>query len=220
MIEISFASMLRIMSAGALETLKLLPFCIAFSLIGGVVLGIIQSSRVPIVNQIIALYVLIMRGIPPLIILFLVFFTANLDSGVVSAILALSLYHVAYVTEIVRGGISSISRGQFEAGRSLGLRNTQVMHRVIIPQIWRGILPALAGQYIILVKDTALVSVVGVREILWSGRQIMQLTYDPFPIYLLIGVFFYVICFLLERLSVFAERRARAFASISGGRNR
>lgn len=220
MIHVSFVSMIRMLGEGALQTLRLLPFCIAVSLGGGVLLGILQSSKLPVVNQLISLYVLVMRGIPPLIILFLVFFSANLESGVVSAIVALSIYHTAYVTEIVRGGIASIPKGQFEAGKSIALRNARVMYHIIIPQIWRQILPALAGQYIILVKDTALVSVVGVREILWAGRQIMQLTYDPFPIYLLIGVFFYVICTVLEQLSVFAEKRVRIYASVPRGENR
>lgn len=217
MIEVSLGAMLRMLGQGALETLKLLPLCIVFSMAGGTMLGVIQSGRLPGVNQVISLFVLGMRGTPPLIVLFLVFYTANLQSEFLSAVLALSIYHTAYVTEIVRGGIASIPKGQFEAARSLALSTSQVMRKVILPQIWRQVLPALAGQYIILVKDTALVSVIGVREILWAGRQIMQLTYNPFLPYFLIGVFFYAVCYSLERLSLIAERKAKTYISMSGG---
>jgi polar amino acid transport system permease protein len=218
--EISFLDIFNTLKRGAFETLKVLPLCMIFSLITGTLLGVIQYKKIPLVEYFIKYYIIIMRGIPPILILMLFFFTLDMGAPITAAVVALSMYHTGYITEIVRGGIEAIPKGQFEAAESLGLSNIKVMTKVIIPQIWYQIIPSLASQYVILVKDTALVSVIGVREILWSGRQLMVLTFKPFQIYFLIGVFFYVICFVLKKFSFWAERSLREKFADSGGRAR
>jgi ABC-type amino acid transport system permease subunit len=137
------------------------------------------------------------------------FFAANIPDSFTAGVIALSLYHTGYITEIVRGGIEAIPRGQFEAAKSLGLSSYVVLAKVILPQIWYQVIPSLIGQYIILVKDTTLVSIIGIRDILYEGRQLMQLSYNAFQIFLiffLIGIFFYIICFCLQQLSAWFEK--------------
>lgn len=194
------------LGTGLLEVIRLIPICMIISLIGGVLIGVVQSARVPVVHQLISLYLVFMRGVPPLLLLLVVFFVAGFDSARFSAIFTLSIYHAAYIAEIFRGGIKAIPQGQFEAADTLALRFHQKMIYVIIPQVWRAVLPALTGQYIILVKDTALVSAIGVMEILYNARQAMQVVYQPLLIYFLVALLFYILCFSLERLSAFFEK--------------
>ena len=216
--EITFLDILISLKRGAFETIKILPLCMLFSLMAGTILGIIQSKRIPVVKYLINAYIIIMRGIPPLLMMMVFFFALNINVPFIAAVMVLSIYHTGYIAEIVRGGIEAIPKGQFEAAESLGLSSYKIMAKVIIPQIWYQIIPSLAGQYIILVKDTALISVIGVREILYSGRQLMQLTFKPFQIFFLIGVFFFLICFSLQQLSIWAEKSLKRKIISSGGR--
>ena len=215
--EITFFEMLNYLKKGAFETLKVLPLSMIFSLLAGTVLGIIQSKKIPLIKHIINVYIIIMRGIPPLLLMMVFFFALNIDIPFIAAVLVLSIYHTGYITEIIRGGIESIPKGQFEAAESLGISSMKIMTKVIIPQIWYQVVPSLAGQYIVLVKDTALISVIGVREILWSGRQLMQLTFKPFHIFFFVGVFFYILCFSLQQISIWAERTLKRKVSNSRG---
>ena len=216
--EITLFDILNYLKKGAFETLKVLPLCMIFSFLAGTILGIIQSKKIPFIKYLINAFIIIMRGIPPILLMMVFFFALNINVPFVAAVVVLSIYHTGYITEIIRGGIESIPKGQFEAAESLGLSSMKIMTRVIIPQIWYQVVPSLAGQYIVLVKDTALISVIGVREILWSGRQLMQLTFKPFHIFFLIGVFFYVICFSLQQLSIWAEKTLKGKMVNSGGR--
>lgn len=197
----------QFLGTGLLEVIRLVPVCVLISLLGGVMIGVIQSVKIPVVNQLIWIYLVFMRGVPPLLLLLVVFFVAGFDSARLSAVFTLSIYHAAYVAEIFRGGIKAIPQGQFEAADTLALRFHQKMIHVIIPQVWHAVLPALTGQYIILVKDTALVSAIGVMEILYNARQAMQVVYQPLLIYFLVALLFYLLCFSLERLSSFFEGR-------------
>ncbi|PKP58273.1 amino acid ABC transporter permease [Candidatus Atribacteria bacterium HGW-Atribacteria-1] len=218
--EVTFLDILNTLKRGAFETIKILPLCMLSILITGTILGAIQSKKIPVVKYLISGYIIIMRGIPILVVIIVFFFALNINDQFIAAVMALSIYHIGYITEIVRGGIEAIPKGQFEAAESLGLSNFKIMTKVIIPQIWYQIIPALAGQYIILAKDTSLLSAIGIREILWSGRQLMKITFKPFQIFFLIGVFFYVICFSLQQISIWAEKLfERKFVNSGGEHN-
>lgn len=205
--QVNILDILYLLWLGLRETGKTIPFSIAISFLFGTIVGIIRSFRVPVIDQVLSLYIVIMRGIPPLMLLFLMFFAFSFGTPFTAGIFTLSLYHTAYVGEIVKGGIQSIPKGQREAAKALGLNTYQTMRFIMLPQIFYSILPALCGQYILLVKDTTILSVIGVQEIVWSGRQVMQLTYRPFTIFFLIGVFFFGICYLLQRLSAWLETK-------------
>lgn len=215
--EITFLTILNILKRGALENIKIIPLCILFSLIAGTILGVIQSKEYPVVKYLINTYIIIMRGIPILLLIIAFYFGLNINSPFVAAVIILSIYHTGYITEIVRGGIKAIPKGQFEAAKSLGLSNFESMTKVIIPQIWHQIIPALTGQYIILTKDTSLLPAIGVLEVVYSGRMLMQITFKPFQVFFLIGVFFYVICFSLQLISIQVEKSIKQKFVNTGG---
>ena len=200
-------SMLKYISSGIGITFRLVPLCLLSTIVIGSILGMIQFRRIPVLSSFIDLYILAMRGIPPLVVMMLLFYSINFSSSFLTAFIALTIYHSAYVTEIVRGGFASVPNGQMQAGESLGLSYWQIMLRIYIPQIVLQIVPSLCGQYILVVKDTTLVSIVGVQDIMWKARQLIAVTFDPITIYLLAGIIFYILCLVLEMIAHRVERR-------------
>lgn len=200
--------MIQYISSGLEITFKLVPLCILSTIVIGFLIGMIQFRKVKILSRVINLYILIMRGIPPLIIMYLIYCNSYMASFSI-AFAALTIYHTAYIAEIVRGGFEAIPRGQLQAGESLGLGYFQIMFRIYTPQVLRQIIPTLCGQYILLVKDTTLVSVVGVQDIMWRARQIMEHSFQPVTVYILIGVMFYVLCTIIELIGKAAEKNLR-----------
>ncbi len=188
-------------------TFKLVPCVIISTLIVGMIIGIIRFKNIPVISQIIDLYVTAIRGIPPLVILMMLYFTAHLGSSFLTAFVALTIYHGAYVAEIVRGGLEAVPKGQMDAGKSLGLGYMRIMASVFIPQIMLQIIPTLCGQYILVVKDTTLVSVVGLQDIMWNAKELIAVTYDPIRVYFIIGVLYFVICFIIDVIAGRVEKR-------------
>ena len=201
--------MIRFMSDGIAISFKLTPLVILSTLVLGTILAIIQFKRIFILSHLIDLYITVMRGIPPLVVLLITYYSFNLGTPFIAALVSMSVYHSAYVAEIIRGGLTAVPKGQYEAGESLGLPYPVIMVKLIVPQIFLQTVPALCGQYILVVKDTTLVSAVGVQEILWSGRQLMNITFKPFQVFLLVGVFFYLICVLIELFSNRVEAKLK-----------
>lgn len=204
----SISGMMKYLFSGIGITLKLVPLCIAATFGIGLLLGILLFRRVPGVKWVLSLYHIGMRGVPALVILKLLYYSANFSSAFLAALLGLTLYHAAYVGEIVRGCFESVPRGQMLAGESLGVGYWKIMSRIYLPQTFRQMIPSLCGQYILLVKDTTLVYIVGVQDIMWMGRQLMAQTFNPIAGYLLIGAFYYVLCALIELIAHRAEKKA------------
>lgn len=202
----SFTEMLAFLGEGIWTTLILIPIGMVTTFVIGLIVGVVRFRNYPVVSQIIDVYILIMRGLPPLIVLSLIFATLLVGSPMFMAILGLTIYHSAYVAEIVRGALAEVPSGQRQAGESLGFGFWFIMRRIYLPQVLLQITPALAGQYIMLVKDTTLVSVVGLQDVMWFAQQLMAYTNDPISAYLIIGVIFYLICFAMELLGAQAER--------------
>ncbi len=187
-------------------TFKLVPCVIVSTLIVGMILGILRFKNIKVISQIIDLYVTAIRGIPPLVILMALYFTVKLGSSFMTAFVALTIYHGAYVTEIVRGGLEAVPKGQMDAGKSLGLGYMRIMASVYIPQIMLQIIPTLCGQYILVVKDTTLVSVVGLQDIMWNAKELIAVTYDPIRVYFIIGVLYFVVCFIIDLIASRVEK--------------
>lgn len=201
--------MIKYILPGVGITFQIVPISMISTLLLGLVLGTILFRRVPVLTQIITGYITVMRGIPPLVVLLLLFFNINFSSSFVAAFVALTIYHGAYVTEIVRGGMESVPKGQFQAATGMGVPYATTIIKIVLPQMMVQIIPPLAGQYILLVKDTTLVSVVGVQETLWNARQLMELSFQPIKIYFLVGVFFYLLCLVLELVAVAVEKKIK-----------
>ena len=198
-------------------TFKLVPCVVVSTLIVGILVGVVRFRKIPVVSQIIDLYVTAMRGIPPLVVLMMLYFTVNMSSAFMTAFVALTLYHGAYVSEVVRGGLTAIPRGQMEAGKSLGLGFVRIMFSIYLPQIMKQIIPTLCGQYILDVKDTTLVSVVGLQDLMWNAKELMAVTYKPMEIYLIVGLIYFVICWVID---IIANRVENKVTGVSKARMR
>ncbi|MCG8402743.1 MAG: amino acid ABC transporter permease [Firmicutes bacterium] len=127
-----------------------------------------------------------------------------------AAVIACSLNSGAYIAEIFRAGVQSIERGQAEAARSLGMTQGQAMRHVILPQAFKRVIPPLGNEFIALLKDTSLLSVIGIIELTKSGMLIVAWTYEAFAIYLTVAFIYLVMTFTLSRIVDYLERRLQA----------
>ena len=179
-------------------------------LIIGLATGLCRLSNNPTLRDLSTLYVELVRGTPLLVQIFIFYFfigtVLNL-SREFAGIAALSLFTGAYVAEIVRSGVQSIARGQNEAARSLGLNSSQSMRYVVLPQAFKRVLPPLAGQFISLVKDTSLVSVIAITELLKSGREVITTSFSPFEILFCVAGLYLLINLPLSHFASRLERR-------------
>ena len=160
------------------------------------------------VNAISKLYLTVIRGTPVVVQLMIIYYIifASSRNGIAIAMLAFGINSGAYVAEIVRGGIMSIDAGQFEAGRSLGFNYVQTMRYIIIPQVFKNVLPTLANEFIVLLKETSVSGYVAIRDLTKAGDIIRGVTYSPFMpligvalIYLTLVIFFTWLVGKLER---------------------
>ncbi len=157
------------------------------------------------------LYVTVIRGTPTVIQLMIMYYIvfASSSDGVMIAIIAFGINSGAYVAEIIRGGIMSIEKGQMEAGRSLGLNYAQTMLYIIAPQVLKNILPALANEFIVLIKETSIAGYVAVPDLTYAGNRIRGITYSAFLPLIAVALIYLVIVLLLTRLVGMLERRLR-----------
>lgn len=179
----------------------------------GIVGGVLATSSIRLLRVIVAIYVYIFRSTPFLMFIFLVYYglpELGVDIGpVTTAIIALSLSHGAYMTEIIRGGLLGLDKGQNEAAIALGFSTIQRLRDITLPQTLMAIIPSLLGQAILIIKDTSLVSVVGISEITKLGREVVIRTNEPFVVFGLLAMTYFVVCFVLERIAGKLETKAR-----------
>ena len=160
-------------------------------------------------SRICDLYTTVIRGIPVMVLLMVLvyaIFTGTREPLLV-CILGFGINSGAYVAEIIRGGISSVDKGQMEAGRSLGLSNLQTMRKIILPQAIRTILPAIGNEMIALIKETSVAGYVGVFDLTSRGNQIRNLTYDAINPLIAVALIYLIIVVLLTKLLKLFERR-------------
>ncbi|RLB17799.1 MAG: amino acid ABC transporter permease [Deltaproteobacteria bacterium] len=186
---------------GLWVTIQISALSLFMSTVCGFFLGIIRSTRTRSINIVLAAYVDIIRGTPFLVQIFIVFFILpewgiQLDAFT-SAVLSLTIYGTAYICEIVSGGIQTIPRGQTEAAVSSGLTWPQQMRYVIVPQALRPILPPLVGQYVLMIKDTAVVSVIGLTDVTRVGWFTVQRIPEGILVFGLVGILYFLICYPL-----------------------
>ncbi len=177
----------------------------------GFILGIFRSSNNIILKRIVGVYVAFVRGTPFVVQIFIVFFILpewgiQLDAFP-AALLAMAIMGSAFICEIVAGGIDSISRGQWEAAASSGLTLIQQLRLVIVPQAMKVILPPLVGQYVLLIKDTSVVSVIGVMELTRVGWVTVVRIPEGLMVFSLVGALYFSISYPLILLSNYLERK-------------
>lgn len=196
---------------GAVSTVLIAAAVIALGTAGGVLLGLLRFTPWPWLGRAVAAVVEVVRAVPLLLLLFFIFFGLPALGIKIptfpAAVLAMSLWMTVNTAEVVRGGIQSIPRGQFEAGRSAGLSELQLMRHVIFPQAVRRMIPPFVGLCTILVKDTSLAAIIGVFELTRAAQETIERTLRSFEIYLAAAALYFVVCFPLTRLAQRAEAR-------------
>lgn len=190
---------------GLWVTVQVAGLSLVFSTAAGFLLGVFRAGRSKWVKWALAGYVDLIRGTPFLVQLFIVFFILP-EWGVQleafsSSVLSLSIYGTAYICEIVYGAIQAVPRGQLEAAAASGLKWWQQMRYVVIPQVLRPILPPLVGQYVLLIKDTAVVSVIGLTDVTRVGWFTVQRVPNGILVFGLVGLLYFAICYPLVYLS-------------------
>lgn len=198
------------LTMGMLMTLWLSAAASFFGLIIGLVTGLCRVSKNYTLRSLSIFYVEVIRGTPLLVQIFIFYFFLGtvLDiSRVVAGVSALAIFAGAYVAEIIRAGIQSVPKGQTEAARSLGMSATQNMIYIVMPQALKRVLPPLAGQFISLIKDSSLVSVIAITDLTKSGREVITSTFATFEIWFTVALLYLLLTSVLSQLIAWVERR-------------
>ena len=197
---------------GAGVTIKITALSVALGVVIGLFVGIARISRLRILRVLAAVYVDFFRGTPLLVQIFLVYFALPVNTGqrvdpFVAAIGSCGINSGAYVAEIFRAGIQSIDKGQMEAGRSLGMTWVQTMRYIIVPQAFKRVIPPLGNEFIALLKDSSLVSVIGFEELTRRGQLIIAKTYGSLEIWISVAVIYLAMTLTISRFVAYLERR-------------
>lgn len=200
---------------GALVTVEITAMSVGCGFLIGLLVALAGLSRFTIVRLLSKCYVDIIRGTPLLVQIFLIYFALPMLTGqrvdpFIAAVTACSINSGAYVSEIFRAGIQSIDKGQMEAGRSLGLSWVQTMRYIIMPQAFRAIIPPLGNEFIAMLKDSSLVSVIGFEELTRRGQLIIAKTYASFEIWGAVAIIYLVMTVSISQLVAYLERKNSA----------
>ncbi|HAA64811.1 MAG TPA: arginine ABC transporter permease [Thermoanaerobacter sp.] len=215
--SVDFLSMVKyshLFVSGLLMTLKLTFLAVTIGVILGLIVALIKMSSIKPISFIGASYVEIIRGTPLLVQLLLIY-NGLMQFGIdipafTAGVSALAINSAAYVAEIIRAGIQAVDPGQNEAARSLGMTHTMAMRYVIIPQAIKNILPALGNEFIVMLKESAIVSVIGFADLTRQADIIQSITYKYFEPYIIIAAIYFIMTFIFSRLLGIFERRLRA----------
>jgi polar amino acid transport system permease protein len=204
---------LRFISDGILRTFQVTVLSIVFALIIGLFTGLGRISRITIINRIATIYVEVIRGIPLLVQLFYIYFALGQFVQVprlAAAVIAMSICYGAYMGEIFRAGIQSIPKGQMEAALALGMSRSQAIRKVILPQTFRMILPPVGNEFIALLKDSSLVSILAVADVLRRGREYASQTFEYFQAYTIVALIYLILTLFFSKLVAIMEERMSA----------
>ena len=203
---------LPLLLAGALVTIEITALAVGIGFFIGLCVGIARLSNIKPLKYLAIIYADAIRGTPLLVQIFLIYFALPLliHQQIIpftAAVIACSINSGAYVSEIFRAGIQGIDAGQMEAARSLGLTWWQSMRLIILPQAFGKILPPLGNEFIAMLKDTSLVSVIGFEELTRRGQLIIAKTYGSFEIWTTVAIIYLIMTVSITQLVAFLERR-------------
>ena len=199
---------------GAGVTIQITVLSTAIGFVIGLIVGVARISNLRVLRMLAEVYVEFFRGTPLLVQIFLFYFALPVITGqridpFIAAISACGINSGAYVAEIFRAGIQSIDEGQMEAGRSLGMTWLQTMRYIIVPQAFKRVIPPLGNEFIAMLKDSSLVSVIGFEELTRRGQLIIAKTYGSFEIWMSVAVIYLVMTLTISRFVAYLERRCR-----------
>lgn len=209
-----YLDIIRYLPDGIVVTFKVTLASIVLALILGLIAGLGRISKNTYFNLAASTYIEIVRGIPLLVQLFYIYFALGhliRVPDMVAAIIAMGFCYGAYMGEVFRAGINSIDVGQSEASLSLGFNRSQTMRYVILPQAWRTILPPVGNEFIALLKDTSLVSILAVSDILRRGREFASESFLYFETYTMIALIYLLITLILSKLLSTIENRLSSY---------
>ena len=197
---------------GALITIEITLMAVGIGFFIGLFAGIARICRIKALRIIATIYADCIRGTPLLVQIFLIYFALPMlihtqINPFVAAVTACAINSGAYVSEIFRAGIQAIDQGQFEAGRSLGLSWWQTMYYIILPQAFHNILPPLGNEFITMLKDSSLVSVIGFEELTRRGQLIIAQTYASFDIWMTVAALYLIMTLAIAKFVSFMEHK-------------
>ncbi len=204
-------SFLPSLLAGAWVTITVSLVAYALALIVGLVFGIARMSHFWPIKAVATVYVQFIRGTPLLLQLFFIYYVLPYGgiilSPFASGVSGLTLNYSAYMAEVFRSGVQAIPRGQREAGLSLGMSRRLLMRRIILPQAIRIVIPAIGNFFVSIFKDSALVSVITMRDLMFSGQLLASATFKHFEIFALVAVIYFIISYPTAKLVDYIEAR-------------
>lgn len=197
---------------GALMTVKITSVSVGCGFIIGLFVSLARLSNFSLLRYLVTIYVEIIRGTPMMVQIFMIYFALPQIIGqridpYVAAVTACSINSGAYVSEIFRAGIQAVNKGQMEAGRSLGLSWWQTMRHIVIPQAFKASIPPLGNEFIAMLKDSSLVSVIGLEELMRRGQLIIAKTYASTEILGTVAVLYLCMTIPISRLVAYLERK-------------
>ena len=206
---------------GAVNTVILAIFTVFFGVIIGTFIALLKISRNRVLRFISTAYIEFIRGTPLMVQLFIIYYGIPLPvpdvtilgmnmSRFIPGVMALSINSGAYVAEIIRAGIQAIDKGQMEAARSLGLTHSMAMRYIILPQAIRNILPALGNEFVVVIKESSIVSIVGIADLMFNTNVVRGALYKPMEPLLVAALIYFILTFTLSKLLGKAERRMRS----------
>ena len=196
------------------QTLLLALCGLFFACILGLFFGLLSVVKSRVCNLIATVFVDIIRGVPMIVLAFFVFFGLPVAIGagftlspLQAGTICLALNCGAYMAEIIRGGIQSVDKGQMEAARSLGLPYWRAMRRVVLPQAIRTMIPSIINPFIITLKDTSILSVIGFPELVNSAKNVVAISYKAFEVWTIVAIMYLVVITILSKVAKRIERR-------------
>jgi His/Glu/Gln/Arg/opine family amino acid ABC transporter permease subunit len=212
MFEVSWTGYIPTLLRGTALTLVVTIIAMTGGIIIGFFAAMMKMSSSRLLQGTVAIYGTMVRGLPLLVQILLVYFALPALTGVrmpaiVAGAFAMTLFTGAYMAEIIRAGIQAVDRGQMEAGRSIGFSHWSTMRLIILPQAFWVILPNVANQFSTTLKDTSLLSVIGVVDLTMAGQTIYALNFDTIRVLSMVGITYMTIYLLAERFAAWVERR-------------
>lgn len=205
----------KILIPGLTRTIPLTVISFSLAMVIAVAVALVQFADIKGLKQVCRFYIWVIRGTPLLVQLFVVFFGLPRVGVVIepftAAILVFSVNEGAYAAEIIRAALESVPAGQLEAGYCVGMSYLQVIRRIVLPQALRTAFPSLANSLIAMLKDTSLVSVVTVTEMMMVTKQINAIYYEPLALYLETAVIYLMFCTVLTKLQSWGEKKLSAY---------
>ncbi|KXZ39708.1 amino acid ABC transporter membrane protein, PAAT family (TC 3.A.1.3.-) [Alkalithermobacter thermoalcaliphilus JW-YL-7 = DSM 7308] len=208
---------------GSKNTIFIAAFTVLFGVILGTFLALMRISNNRAISILATSYIEFIRGTPLLVQLYIIYYglpKLGVDFSAIplvgiyygdflAGIVTLSLNSAAYVAEIIRSGIQAIDKGQMEAARSLGLNHNYAMRYVIIPQAFKNILPALGNEFIVIIKESSIVSIIGIQDLMYKADTVRGNTFQPFEPLIVAALIYFIMTFTLSKLLGTLERRMK-----------